>query len=96
MAEENILDLLERRVYQALKKIAEQQKSINTLIREKQELEQILNEKEREISELRLDLEQVSQQSESGVLKEFQEREYKLKERIQELVDKIDKVRLLE
>jgi hypothetical protein len=96
MAEENILDLLERRVYQALKKIAEQQKSINSLIREKQELEQILNEKEREISELRLDLEQVSQQSESGVLKEFQEREYKLKERIQELVDKIDKVRLLE
>lgn len=96
MAEENIIDLLERRVYQALKKIAEQQKVINSLIREKQELEQNLNEKEREIIELRLELEQVSQQSESGVLEEFQEREYKLKERIQDLVDKIDKVRLLE
>ncbi len=96
MAEDNVLDLLERRVYQALKKIAEQQKTINSLIREKQELEQILEEKEREINELRLELEAASRRSENGLLQEFQEREQKLKGRIQELVDKIDKVRLLE
>lgn len=96
MAQESLIDLLERRVYQALKKIAEQQKVIHTLIREKQELEKAIDEKERLIRQLQKQIEELSQNKDAELLKEFQAREMKLKERLQELVEKIDKVRLLE
>ena len=96
MAEDNILEVLERRVYQALKKIAEQQQTINTLIHEKQQAEDALAEKDETIEQLKHDLQHAEASHDAAVIEEFQEREQKLKERIQELVDKIDKVRLLE
>ena len=96
MVENNILEVLERRVYQALKKIAEQQQMINTLIHEKQQAEQALSEKDEEIEQLKRDLLNAEESHDAAALEQYQEREQRLKERIQELVDKIDKVRLLE
>ncbi len=95
MEQGSIFELLESRVRQALKKIAEQKKTIETLIGEKQELERIIEQKEREIAELRRQLAAVPK-DQLGLLEEFQAREMKLKARLQELVEKIDKVRLLE
>lgn len=96
MVEDNLLDLLERRIYQALRKIAEQQQKINTLIREKDQLEQLLSLKENEIEQLRREIFDAENSSDTATIQQYQEREATLKNRIQELVDKIDKVRLLE
>ena len=96
MIENNVLDLLENRIYQALKKIAEQQQSINTLIHEKEELEQALSSKNNRILQLERELAEVESSADARALFEYQEREKKFKSRIQELVDKIDKIRLLE
>ena len=96
MIENNVLDLLENRIYQALKKISEQQQSINTLIHEKEELEQALSSKNNRILQLERELAEVESSADARALFEYQEREKKFKSRIQELVDKIDKIRLLE
>ena len=96
MSDDQIFDLLEKRVYLALKKIADQHKIINSLMREKQDLEHLLADKQREVDQLRLELEQSLNHTDSETIEKFQEREERVKERIQELVDKIDKVRLLE
>ncbi|MBN1466793.1 hypothetical protein JXA02_13650 [candidate division KSB1 bacterium] len=96
MIENNILDLLENRIYQALKKITEQQQSINTLIHEKKELEQALSGQNVRIEQLERELAEAESSADARALFEYQEREKKLRNRIQELVDKIDKIRLLE
>lgn len=94
--EENILDVLEKRVYQALKKIAEQQTTINTLNREKKEIENNLFEKDKEIARLQKSLQEAETQQDDTIIAEYQAREEQLKERIQDLITKIDQVRLLE
>ena len=96
MIENNVLDLLENRIYKVLKKISEQQQSINTLIHEKEELEQALSSKNNRILQLERELAEVESSADARALFEYQEREKKFKSRIQELVDKIDKIRLLE
>ncbi|MBN1562184.1 hypothetical protein JW998_18160 [candidate division KSB1 bacterium] len=96
MDENNLLDLLENRIYQALKKITEQQQLINTLIYEKKELEQALSGRDNRIEQLERDLVEAESSADARAVFEYQEREKKLKNRIQDLVDKIDKIRLLE
>jgi len=96
MIENNVLDLLENRVYQALKKITDQQQTINTLNHEKEELEQALSSKNNRIEQLERELKEAESSADARAVVEYQERETKLRERIQELVDKIDKIRLLE
>ena len=96
MIQDNLLDLLESRVYQALKKIAEQQQQIDTLIRKNEELEHTLSSKNNDIDQLKRELAQAESSTDGAAVLEYQEREERLKTRIQELLNKIDKVRLLE
>ena len=96
MIENNVVDLLEDRIYKALKKISEQQQKINTLIHEKEELEQSLSLKDDRINQLERDITEAESNADAHAVIEYQEREINLKTRIQELVDKIDRLRLLE
>ena len=96
MIQDNLLDLLEDRIYQALKKISDQQKQIDTLIHEKEELEHALSFKNEKIAQLERELTETASSVDAQAIAEYQEREAKLKNRLQELLDKIDKVRLLE
>jgi len=96
MADDYLLDVLEQRVYLALKKIADQQKKINTLIHEKKELEQTLSMHKIEIDELKRDLEKAESSSSAAAIAKYQEREAKLKLRLEELLEKIDKVGILD
>jgi predicted nucleic acid-binding Zn-ribbon protein len=96
MIQDNLLDLLENRIYQALKKISDQQKQIDTLIHEKKELEHTLSFKNEKITQLERELTEAESSVDAQAIAEYQEREAKLKNRLEELLDKIDKVRLLE
>ncbi|MBN1482339.1 hypothetical protein EH223_09100 [candidate division KSB1 bacterium] len=96
MIENNILDLLENRIYQALKKISDQQQKINTLIHEKEKLEQALSSRDAKIAQLEREVSEAESSADAQAVLEYQEREEKLKNRLEELVQKIDKVRLLE
>lgn len=96
MTENDILDLLESRIYQALKKISDQQQKINTLIHEKEKLEQALSSRDARIEQLERELLEAESSADAHAVLEYQEREERLKNRIEELVHKIDKVRLLE
>lgn len=96
MIQDNLLDLLENRIYQALKKISDQQKQIDTLINEKKELEHALSFKNEKITQLERELTEAESSADAQAIAEYQEREAKLKNRLEELLDKIDKVRLLE
>ncbi len=94
MADESILEQLERRVYLALKKIAEQQQTIQTLRRENEKCRQQLEEKESESQALQHEMNTVRTRTEDEMVLKYQEREQQLKSRLQELLEKIDKVNL--
>ena len=96
MIHDDLLDLLESRIYQALKKISDLQQKINTLIHEKEELERSLSSKNAKIAQLEGELEEAENSADAQALAEYQEKEEKLKNRLQDLVSKIDKVRLIE
>lgn len=96
MIHDDLLDLLESRIYQALKKISDLQQKINTLIHEKEELERKLSSKDEQIAELESELKEAENNADTQAIAEYQEKEEKLKHRLQDLVSKIDKVRLLE
>jgi len=94
MADESVLEQLEKRIYQALKKIAEQQQTIQALRREKQECRNLLEEKVQKVQALQQELENVRTRTEDELVQKYQEREQQLKSRLQELLLKIDKVNL--
>jgi predicted nucleic acid-binding Zn-ribbon protein len=96
MIHDDLLDLLESRIYQALKKISDLQQKINTLIHEKEELERKLSSKDEQIAQLESELKEAETSVDAHAIAEYQEKEEKLKHRLQDLVSKIDKVRLLE
>ena len=96
MIHDDLLDLLESRIYQALKKISDLQQKINTLIHEKEELERTLSRKDEQIAQLESELKEAETSADAQAITEYQEKEEKLKHRLQDLVSKIDKVRLLE
>ena len=96
MAESNTIDVLENRVYLVLKLIADQQQKINVLTSKNEELEQNLLQKENQIQSLQRELESMKTQYDPATVEEYQIREEKLKNRLQELINQIDKVRLLE
>ncbi len=96
MIQDDLLDLLESRIYQALRKISELQQKINTLIHEKKELEHTLSSHKSKIAQLERELAEAETSADAQAIAEYQEKEMKLKNRLQDLVDKIDKVRLLE
>ena len=96
MADDYLLDVLEQRVYLALKKIADQQKMINTLIHEKKELEQSLSMHKIEIEKLKRELTKAESGTDAAAVVQYQEKEAKLKSRLQALLDRIDKVGILD
>ena len=96
MADDYLLDVLEHRVYLALKKIADQQKMINTLIHEKKELEQSLSMHRIEADQLKRELIKAESKADAAEVLQYQEKEAKLKSRLQELLEKIDKAGILE
>ncbi len=96
MIHDDLLDLLESRIYQALKKISDLQQKINTLIHEKEELERKLSSKDDQIAQLESELKEAETSADAQTIAEYQEKEENLKHRLQDLVSKIDKVRLLE
>ena len=96
MADDYLLDVLEQRVYLALKKIADQQKRINILIHEKKELEQSLSMHKIEIDQLKRELVKAESSNDTAAVMQYQERETKLKARLEDLLGKIDKVGILE
>lgn len=96
MIHDDLLDLLESRIYQALKKISDLQQRINTLIHEKEELERTLLSANERIAQLESELQDAENSADAQAIAEYQEKEEKLKNRLQDLVSKIDKVRLLE
>lgn len=96
MIHDDLLDLLESRIYQALKKIAELQQKVNTLIHEKEELERHLSSRDDHIAQLESELREAENSTDALAIAEYREKENKVKDRLQDLVNKIDKVRLLE
>ena len=96
MADDYLLYVLEQRVYLALKKIADQKKMINTLIHEKKELAQSLSMHKIEIDQLKRELTKAESKTDAAAVAQYQEKEAKLKSRLQDLLEKIDKVGILE
>ena len=96
MADDYLLDVPEQRVYLALKKIADQQSMINTLTREKKELEQSLSMHKIEIDRLKRELQKAESSTDAAAVLQYREREAKLKARLEDLLNKIDKVGILE
>ena len=96
MADDLLLDGLEQRVYRALKKISDQQHMIGILIHEKKELEQSLSMHKIEIDQLKREVAKAESRTDAAVVMQYQQKETKLKSRLEDLLQKIDKAGILE
>jgi|GEM_PF-4707827 len=92
MSKQEILNSLEKNIHEALKLIAEQQRTINALKRERKESHKKLVERDKKIALLQQELEQKNIQLQNNDISTYQQREKMLKDRIHILLEKIEEV----
>lgn len=91
MSANNVLDVLERRINQVLKKLLEQKQTIERLNQEKAEIERRLSDKNRQIALLKQEVNR--QQTISAPANTDNEKKQELlREKIKEMIERIDHV----
>ena len=94
--DKSILDVLEERIQFALGLIAEMQKKNLLLLEENSDLKVRLAEHQDQIDQLRQQLNEQSSRSEQAMLEKYRETEEKLRERVQNMLAKLDELKTLE